>query len=277
MAAPARNGLGLIVALALGLGVALADPAPSFWDPALHLDKPDISGLRAIRFLTADDYPPLDFVRADGELSGFNVEIARAVCEELHIGCTIQARRYDTLVDSLLDGKGDAVIASIATTPALRDKLDFTLPYYATPARFIVLKETGLADATPAMLAGRKVGVIAGSAHEAFLKTYFADAKLATYPQFSALHQALTAHAVDAIFADGLTLAVWLAGQDSGDCCVFAGGPFTDSRFFGEGVAIAVRKDDSALRRAMDWALARISQSGTYAEIYRKYFPIGFY
>src|ERR1700722_6328885 len=85
-------------ALLLGIlqGSAHADPVPSLWDPALHLDKPDLSGLKAIRFLTADDYPPLDFALADGALAGFNVEIARALCEELRLPCTIQARRWDT-------------------------------------------------------------------------------------------------------------------------------------------------------------------------------------
>ena len=138
----------LIIAVALSCAMAYADPAPSFWDPALHLEKPDISGLRAIRFLTADDYPPLNFARGDGELSGFNVEIARAICEELHIGCTIQARRFDTLVDALETGKGDALIASLATTPALRDRLDFTTPYYSTPARFVARKDLPLSDVT---------------------------------------------------------------------------------------------------------------------------------
>ena len=82
---------------------------------------------------------------------------------------------------------------------------------------------------------------------------------------------------MSAIFADGLTLAVWLAGDSSADCCVFKGGPYVESRFFGEGVGIAVRKEDADLRRAMDWALARLAANGVYAEIYRKYFPVGFF
>jgi polar amino acid transport system substrate-binding protein len=269
--------LAVVIAFALFRAMAYADPAPSFWDPELRLEKPDISGLRAIRFLTADDYPPLNFARGDGELSGFNVEIARAICEELHIGCTIQARRFDSLVDALETGKGDALIASLATTPALRDRLDFTTPYYSTPARFVGRKDSPLSDVTPSALNGRNVGVVGGSAHEAYLKAFFPGLRLTPYQNFTGLHEALVAHSVDAIFADGLTLAVWLGGEQAGDCCAFKGGPFTESRFFGEGISIAVRKEDSALRRAMDWALARISQHGTYAEIYRKYFPIGFY
>lgn len=268
----------MTVAVMTVTSVAAAErlPAPSFWDPNLRLERPDLSALRAIRFLTDDDYPPLDFALADGSLVGFNVEIARAICEELHIGCTIQARRWDTLVDSLETGKGDAVVASIAASAATRARIDFTQPYYKTPARFVTRKESLLADATPAALTGKLVGVVAGSAHQSFLATFFPAAIGKPYPNFAALHEALRKGEVDAIFADGLTLAVWLAGQDSADCCVFKGGPYTDSRFFGEGVGIAVRKDDVDLRRAMDWALARLAAKGAYAEIYTKYFPVGF-
>jgi polar amino acid transport system substrate-binding protein len=268
----------LMLAIAPGAAPAAErGPAPSFWDPALHLERPDLSALRAIRFLTDDDYPPFDFALADGTLSGFNVDIARAICEELHIGCTIQARRWDTLIDALETGKGDAAIASIAANAAARARIDFTQPYYQTPARFAARKDSPLADATPATLAGKTVGVIAGSAHQSYLATFFLRTTAKTFPNFAALHDALKAGAIDAAFADGPTLAVWLAGEDSGACCAFKGGPYTESRFFGEGVGIAVRKEDADLRRAMDWALARLAAKGVYAEIYLKYFPVGFY
>jgi polar amino acid transport system substrate-binding protein len=273
----AKAGRLAALALALLAAVARADPAPSLWDPSLHLDKPDISGLRAIRFLTSDDYPPLNFARADEALAGFNVDIARAICEELVIGCTIQARRFDTLVDSLEDGKGDAVMASLAATPALRERIDFSQPYYTTPARFAAQRTSPLQDATPATLKGKKVGAMIDSAHEAYLKTFFPGVEISTYAKFSDLAEALKSGAVDAVFADGLTLAIWLGGESSANCCAFKGGPYTESRFFGEGIGVAMRKEDVALRRAIDWALARLTQKGTFAEIYRKYFPVGFY
>ena len=261
----------------LTISAAFAEPVPSFWDPGLHLERPDISGLRAIRFLTADDYPPLNFARPDGSLSGFNVEIARAICAELQIGCTIQARAWDALVESLETGKGDAVIASMSAAAALRERIDFTQPYYQTPARFVARKDFALPDATPATLAGKSIGVVAGSAHEAYLATFFPGVARKPYPDSVAMRDALRTRAIDAMFGDGLTFAVWLAEEPAADCCAFEGGPFLESRFFGEGIGIAVRKEDSNLRRAMDWALARMAERGVYAEIYRKYFPIGFY
>ena len=268
-------------AVALGPSPAKAQSArvetPSFWDPDLHLDRPDLSGLRAIRFLTDDDYPPLDFALADGSLAGFNVDIARAICEELQVACTIQARRWDTIVDSLLEGKGDAIAASLAATPAMREKLDFTAPYYGTPARFVVRRNAASFSATPSGLTARKVGVVAGSAHKAYLDAFFPSAVERVFPDDAALRGALQAGSIDALFGDGLSLAVWLNGASAGDCCEFRGGPYTESRFFGEGVGIALRKEDSKLRRALDWALARLAARGVYAELYLKYFPIGFY
>jgi polar amino acid transport system substrate-binding protein len=257
---------------------AASPPAvPSFADPALRLERPDMSGMRAIRFLTEDDYPPLNFALADGTLGGFNVEIARAICAELEIGCTIQARRWDTLLDSLETGKGDAVIASIAATAAIRARVDFSQPYYQTPARFVGRRGAAPPDATSRALNGKIIGVVAGSSHEAYLAAFFPGAKLKLYASASALQSALRAAEIDAAFGDGLTLAVWLNGESSGNCCAFFGGPYSESRFFGEGVGIAVRTDDAELRKALNRAIARLFARGTYGEIYLKYFPIGFY
>jgi polar amino acid transport system substrate-binding protein len=270
-----------LAALGLCLHPDLALPAsqpfvPSFSDPTLRPERPDLSGMRAIRFLTADDYPPLNFALDDGTLTGFNVEIARAICETLEIGCTIQARPFDTLIDSLTTGKGDAVIASIAATPATRAEADFSQPYYQTPARFVARKDSA-SPAGAAALAGKTIGVVAGSSHEAYLKAFFPGAKPKPYPNASALETALRASEIDAAFGDGLTFAVWLNGESSQGCCAFFGGPYSESRFFGEGVGVAVRADDTELRKALNWALAQMFARGTYGEIYLKYFPVGFY
>lgn len=272
----------LAVALPLPSGTTIGAPAnilqaPSFSDPNLRLDKPDLTGIRAIRFLTSDDYPPLNFAIGNGALTGFNVEIAHAVCEELEIGCTIQARRFDTLIDSLVTGKGDAVVASIAATPESRARIDFSQPYYQTPARFVVRKNAPPLVETESGLKGRTVGVVGGSAHEAYVRTFFSGAKTKPYAGVSALESALRAGEIDVAFADGLTMAAWLNGELSADCCRFSGGPYGESRYFGEGIGIAVRIDDDQLRKALNWALARLYSSGTYSEIYLKYFPIGFY
>lgn len=248
-----------------------------FTDPSVRLERPALAGVRAIRFLTTDDYPPFNFVTPDGSPAGFNVDIARAVCKALEIGCTVQVRPWDTLIDALTSGKGDALIASIAPSRTPRDEIDFSLPYYKTPARFIARKDASPFDATPAGLAGRPVGVVAGSAHEAYLKLFFPAASPTAFATAAELERALASNAIAVAFGDGVTLAIWLGSAEAAACCALRAGPYLESRFFGEGVGIAVRKDDQELRRAFNWALAELMKTGVYSEIYMKYFPVDFY
>ena len=110
---------------------------PGFWDPRRRPDRPDLSRLTVIRFLTETDYPPFNFTGPDGNPAGFNVDLARMICDEIKVTCTIQMRRFETLLDAISSNRGDAIIASLAVTPQLRTRLDFSDPYYRVPARFV--------------------------------------------------------------------------------------------------------------------------------------------
>ena len=279
----AKKRLQRFLAVALALCVAslavAADgaPIPNFWDPQHRVDRPETSSIRVIRFVTEDDYPPFGFALPDGSLSGFNVDLARALCEELRVQCTVQARRWDTMSEALEQSRADAAIASIAMTPANRARVDFTAPYYKTPARFVARAAVPLPDTSPEALAGKTVGVVARSAHEAYLRAFFPRVNVRVYDNALALRSALKRNEVEIAFGDGVAFALWLNGTDAGGCCAFRGGPYTESRFFGEGVGIALRRDNLAVKRALDYALKRVAERGVYADLYLKYFPVGFY
>ena len=267
------GGMGATFARAEGGGFA-----PSFWDPNRRLTRPDTSAIHLIRFLTADDYPPFDFALPDGGLTGFSVDLARAVCEELQVACTIQARRWDTLASALAENKGDALIAGLAITDRTREQFAFTRPYMLLPARFVTRRgQAPAADVTPERLGAAKTGVVDGSAHAAWLEVYFPKLALTRYLNAEEQRAALIKGDVDVIFGDGVSLAGWLNGSESKNCCAFFGGPFIDRAYFGEGLTIAVRKNNSALRAALDYGLARLAERGVYTELYLKYFPIGAY
>ncbi|HWK94143.1 MAG TPA: transporter substrate-binding domain-containing protein [Pseudolabrys sp.] len=247
---------------------------PGFWDPRRRPERPDLSRLTVIRFLTETDYPPFNYAGPDGAPVGFNVDLARMICEEIKVACTVQMRRYDTLIDSLNANQGDAVIASFAATPAMRKRVDFTDPYYRTPARFVARRNAGIVDVRPAALEGKKVGVVAGTAHEAYLKMLFTEAELRPFPDVAAAREALKKSEVDLLFGDGISLSFWLNGTDSAGCCAFVGGPYTESRFFGEGVGIAVRRGNDLVRQAINWALFRLWEQGKFTDLWLRYFPI---
>jgi polar amino acid transport system substrate-binding protein len=178
------------------------------------------------------------------------------------------------LLDALDDNRGDAIIASIAITPATRQRADFTEPYYRTPARFAARVDSPIRDVLPELVEGKKIAVVAGTAHEAFLKEMFTAAEVRSYANAEAAREALRNKDVDLLFGDGITLAFWLNGSDSAGCCVFRGGPFLESRYFGEGVGIAVKRGNDLLRQALNWALFRTWEKGGFTDLWLRYFPI---
>ena len=124
------------------------------------------------------------------------------------------------------------------------------------------------------LVRGKSVAVVARSAHEQYLKAFFTEAELKTYPTMEAAREALRKGDVDLLFGDGVALAFWLNGTDSGGCCAFVGGPFTESRYFGEGVGIAVKRGNDTLRLAFNWALFRLWEKGRFTDLWLRYFPI---
>lgn len=239
---------------------------------------PDNKGpRRLIRFLTSPDYPPFQFLKPDQSPAGLNVDLARAICAELEFPCTIQALPWDDLLEALENGRGDALIAGFRPSEELRGKVALTRPYFRLPARFLVAKTSALKETTPEALEGKRVGVVAGTAHEAFLKAFFAGTDIVGFPDRELARSALKDGKTDLLFGDGVGLSLWLSGTESAGCCAFTGGPFFESHFFGEGLVIATRKTDQRLRQDLDRVLDEIEEKGILADLYLRWFPIGIF
>ena len=274
-AAALATAFALLATIAPAAETPAPPQPPSFWDLNRTLEKPDLAGLRRIRFLTEDDYPPFNFLLADGQVAGFNIDLARAICAELELPCTIQRRSWELLIPSLEDNSGDAIIASLAINDETRKQVDFTAPYLLTPGRFAMRADTTLKSASPATLGDRTVAVVGGSRHEAFLKAFYPGVTIVPFETPGLARNALKNGRVQALFGDAITLSFWLNGAEAAGCCAFKDGPFTDPRYFGDGVGVAVKKGNVQLRRALDYALARLARRGAFGEIYLKYFPVG--
>lgn len=247
---------------------------PSFWDARARMEPVELSGARTLRILTTDDFPPLHFAGPGAVPTGFSVEIAREACERLRVSCTIQTRRFENLAGALDAGQGDVVAAAFAITPQLQNRYAITRPYFRSPGRFAQREADPVAEISPTGLSGKRVGVVSGSAHEAFLEAYFPDVEPKRAPNMFVAQGELRRGETDLLFADGLTLALWIGGRASEGCCSFVGGPYLDDYFFGEGIGFVMRADDGDLKRAFDFALHRLWEEGKYSEIYLSFFPI---
>ncbi|HRP79806.1 MAG TPA: transporter substrate-binding domain-containing protein [Aquamicrobium sp.] len=243
------------------------------------MPKPDLSGVGRVRFLTTIDFPPFNFLDGQGRLTGFNVELARAICRELAITarCQIQGLPWEELDAAMEAGQGEALIAGAAVTAQNRERYAFSRPYLGLPARFAVPRASAMAEPMHMAVAGKRIGVVAGSAHEAMLRRYFPEARAVTYSRAGWMHDDLREGRLDGAFGDGMRLSFWLAGSGAKNCCRFAGGPYLAPEFLGHGLAIATSRDNEMLARAFDHALREIDVKGVFAELYLKYFPVSFY
>ncbi|MBF9195767.1 transporter substrate-binding domain-containing protein [Microvirga sp. BT290] len=263
----------LIFALTASAAQAQGVNLPNFWDPRTQMERPELPATRTIRFLVDDDFPPLHFPGLDGNPTGLSVELARAACERLALACTIQVRRFDTLLSALSEKQGDVVAAAIPITAELRQRFAVSGAYFKIPARFAVRKDKSQPTPDARALQGKTLGVVGGTAHEAYAKAFMGGASLKPYPELAAAQTALKAGEIDYLFADGLGLALWIGGEEAAGCCDFSGGPYLESRFFGEGIGFIARTEDDALRRALDFALQQLWREGKYAELYLRFFP----
>ena len=277
----AASMLAAFLAFATGMLPARADGVklPILWDSKERLVKPDLSGLPRLRFLTTTDFPPFNYLDENGRLSGLHVDLARAICAELAIAdkCQIQALPWGELEAALAKGEGEAIIAGLAVTPENRAKFAFSRPYLRFPARFIVTKANAPAEPLATTLAGKRVGVVAGSAHEQLLRDNFGGAQAVAYERQEPLLSDLKAGKIDAAFGDGMRFGFWLESADAADCCRFAGGPYLAPEYLGSGLSIAVTPANEKLAAAFDAALQQISANGVFTELYLRYFPVSFY
>ena len=237
---------------------------------------PDTSIVRraALRFLTDSDYPPFNYIDQDGQLAGFNVEMARAICLELAAACDVQTRPWGDLLVDLKRGEADAVIASHAITPGLLTKFDVTERYYQLPGRFAGKTGRAVADVTPGGLDGYKIAVARGTAHEAYLRAMFTLSAVLPFDNPELARDAVIAGRADLLFDDGIGLAFWLLGTASKACCEFKGGPFFEPRYFGDGVGVIINRNDPELKAQLNAALKRLRETGREEELISRSFPL---
>jgi len=228
-----------------------------------------------IRVGTEGAYKPFNFIDANGELQGFDVEIAKALCAEMKADCTLVAQDWDGIIPALLAKKYDVIIASMSITEERMKTVDFTDKYYNTPARFVAKKGGGISDTTPAGLKGKTLGAQSSTTHSSYLEDNYKDSTVKLYATQDEANADLAAGRLDAVLADSVVILDWLGGD--GSCCEHVGETFNEPKWFGLGAGMAIRKEDGELKEKLNTALAAILENGTYKKINDKFFPFPVY
>jgi len=217
-------------------------------------------------------YKPFAFVLPSGELTGFDVDITKALCAEMAVTCEIVNQSFDGLIPALNATKIDAIVASMSITPDRLEAIDFAGPYYTVPALFIAPKGSG-AEISPEGLDGKFVGVQRGSTMADYIEANFPDARVQVYDTSDAANLDLASGRVDLVFADSVVLQDFLATPD-GAGFEAVGEPVYDAEVLGTGAGIGLRKGETELKEKFDAALAAIIASGEYQTINDKYMSV---
>ena len=226
---------------------------------------------------TEGAYPPFNTIDDQGELKGFDIDIADALCAEMGTKCTYQTQDWAGIIPGLLAEKYDAIIASMSITEERAKKVDFTEKYYQTPARFIAPKGMDV-EISEDGLEGKTIGVQRATVSANFIRDNFGDiADIKAYDTQEEATLDLVSGRLDLVFADSLKLKEGFLASEQGETFAFKGPGFSDPEWFGEGIGIAVRPGEDTLRQCFNTAIANILEDGTYDEISQKHFGMNIY
>jgi len=230
-----------------------------------------------IRIGVEGAYPPFSEVAPDGTLKGFDIDIARALCEEIGAECVLVPQDWDGIIPALLARKYDAIIASMSITPERKKKVAFSDKYYNSPAKFARKKGSGI-TISKAGLKGKTVGVQRATTHDSFITGEFGDSvEIKRYGTQDEAYLDAISGRVDLLLADSIAMDDGFLKTDKGKGWEFVGPGYSDPKYFGVGAGIAVRKSDGELAKLFSLAIKVIRSNGVYHMINGKYFAFDVY
>lgn len=229
-----------------------------------------------IRICVEGAYPPFSEVNTAGEVVGFDIDIANALCSEMGKSCENVQTEWDGIIPALLEKKCDAIIASMSITEERKKQIDFSEKYYNSPNIFAAKDDVDWAD-TNEGLSGKSVGVQRGTTHQEYMEAKFPDVELKLYGTQDEAYLDLQAGRIDAIMADQIAITAGFLSTESGEGFAQIGEPHLDEAIHGVGAGIGVRQEDTELRDSFTAAITSIRDNGTYKSINDKYFDFDLY
>ncbi|PIG08549.1 ABC transporter substrate-binding protein [Comamonas sp. 26] len=217
-------------------------------------------------------YEPFTYKTADGKPTGFDVDIANAICAEMKRNCVFVEQVWDSMIPGLQARKYDVVVSSLSITEERKRVIDFSDRYYKTPSAIVVKK--GTAYANPASLKGKRIGVLKGSTQEKWAMGELKPAGVTVVP-YEAQDQVyldIKAGRLDGTVADKVEVHGGFLRKPEGKDYGYVGPDQYETKYYGDGIGIGMRKGQKDLKDQINKAIKTIRSNGTYNQIAKKYF-----
>lgn len=238
---------------------------------ALHF-APAAAEPRHLRVASEGARPPFNYLDANNQLAGFEIELTREICRRIEADCVFVTQEWESLISGLESKQYDLVASAMEINDDRLRKIVFSKPYAHTPSALIAQRQSALASAEPKALRGQRIGVVADSAQQAYAEDKLEGSEVQRYATLEAAMLDLAEGRVDIVAEDKLAAVDFLRERKEGRCCRIVADLPQDAAYFGGGFGFGLRKGDIALKSAIDAALDAIVNDGTYRTIRSKYF-----
>ncbi|MDB5652354.1 MAG: Extracellular solute-binding protein family 3 [Hyphomicrobiales bacterium] len=227
---------------------------------------------KEVRIASEGARPPYNYLNADNQLDGFEIELGRELCARMKVTCTFVQQDWEGMIPNLRAKQYDAIMAAMEITDARLQKIAFTKAYLRMPSALVSARRRQIRDASPEALKGRTIGVASGTPQESYLEERYPESTVKTYESNEDAILDLAEGRIDAVLGEKDALTDFLKARYEAKCCKFLADVPRDPAYFGEGIGIGLRQEDSDLKAMFNKALDDMTADGTYAKIASKYF-----
>jgi His/Glu/Gln/Arg/opine family amino acid ABC transporter permease subunit len=222
---------------------------------------------KPLRVALTGKFPPFNYYNQQGELAGFDVDVANAIGKKIGRKIEFVATEWDGILAGLLGGKFDTIIGSMAITPVRARQVNFSKPYYHSGAQLFVHRDNPAQVYSINECDGLKIAAVLGETYQQYLDQNYPNVEVVTLKGSVEIFELLQQQRVTGFVTDKL-VGSWQIKQ--------ADRPFVPvgGMLYSEDIGIPVRKDDTRLLEQINTALDQIKADGTMKKIHQKYFGL---
>lgn len=219
--------------------------------------------------ISGEPYPPFTYKAASGDWTGFEVELAHAICDAMGRECEIAPTGWSGIIPSLNAGRIDVIMNSMSITEQRQRVIDFTRPYYFTPGAYVAARDLSLD--IPDGLDGLVMGVQSATTNATYARRELRDSgvDIRLYDQAEQVNNDLLSGRLDMVLADEIAMLQFLDRDEAAAFEIKATAPHHEA--YGEGIGIGLRQEDDELREALNAAIATVIEDGTCASLSEEY------